>query len=89
MSILVHPRIHEKHPELEDKDVESAFRNVFTEVRRMDKDEEEFMAIGSDAKGRLVEIVYRIDYDGNMIIFHAFTPPTKKTLAELGLRGRH
>ncbi len=89
MEIIIHPRIHEEHPELEDLDVESAFRNVFAEVRRMVKDEEEFMAIGSDSKGRLVEIVYRIDIDGNAIVFHGFTPPTNKALAELGLAGRY
>lgn len=52
-------------------------------------DVEEFMAIGSDSKGRLVEIVYRTDFEGNIIIFHAFTPPTNKALTELGLVGRH
>ena len=89
MEVFVHQRIHEKHPELEDEDVESAFNNAFAEVRRFDKDVEEFMAIGSDSKGRLVEIVYRTDFEGNIIIFHAFTPPTNKALTELGLMGRH
>ena len=89
MEIVVHPRIHEKHPELDDEDVESAFSNAFAEVRRFDQDNEEFMAIGSDSKGRLIEIVYRVDLEGNVIIFHGFTPPTNKALTELGLMGRH
>ena len=87
--VVVHPRIHEKHPELKDEDVESAFRNIFSQALRSLEEREEYMAIGSDSNGRLIEIVYRSDPEGNVIIYHAFTPPTKKALAELGRKGKY
>lgn len=86
--IIIHPRIHEKHPEIDKQDVRYAFQNIVAQALRVEKDVQEYIAIGSDSRGRFLELVYRIDYEGNAIIFHAFTPPTKKALKELGLDKR-
>ena len=86
--MIIHPRIHERHPEIFDEDVESAFNNVFAQAYRSKDGAEEYMAIGSDSNGRLLELVYRIDSDGIAIVYHAFTPPTKKALSEFGITGR-
>ena len=89
MEVFIHPRIHERHPKLNDDDVRSAFLNIFSQAMRTDDKCEEYMAIGSDARGRLIELVYRVDSEGIAIVYHAFTPPTKKALTELGLKGRN
>lgn len=86
--LIIHPRIHERHPEISSADVKSAFNNIFAQAYRVEKDAEEYMAIGSDLRGRLLEMVYRVNSDGMAIVYHAFTPPTKKALEELDLNER-
>ena len=45
------------------------------------------MAIGLDGRGRNVEMLYRVVGD-LVVIYHAFTPPTKKFRREIDrLRG--
>lgn len=84
-NLIIHPRIHERHPEINDDDVKSAFCNIFAQVYRSKDGAEEYMAIGSDLNGRLLEMVYRLDSQGIAIVYHAFTPPTNKALRELGM----
>ncbi len=79
MEIYVLPRVHERHPELSVEDVLTAFRSVMQESRR---DNGTWVCIGLDGRGRDVEIVYRQAGDG-VLIYHAMTPPTKKTRNEL------
>jgi len=43
----------------------------------------EYVAIGFDSKGRLIEMVAIRRSINNWLIYHAKTPPTKKTMAEL------
>ena len=75
-------RIHGRHPELESDDVRSASHAVRSDSRPF-----EYIAIGFDATGRSIEMVGRRTSDGDWIIWHAFTPPTRKALRELGLGG--
>jgi hypothetical protein len=83
--IRVHQRVHERHPEIEDADVVSAWKNAIAFIRR-DTDEKDFyVAVGSDEKGRLIEITAARKADGRLLAFHAKTPPTNKSLIELGL----
>ena len=42
----------------------------------------------SRSGGRLVELVARAVGDEDYIVFHAMTPPSARTLRELGLVGR-
>ena len=47
----------------------------------------DYVFIGPDTKGRLSELIARFSAPvGGYIVFHAFTPPTKKILEELGIR---
>jgi hypothetical protein len=85
LTIKVHPRVHRRHPDLTDDDVLGAWANCIRSVPRVDKNPNEHIAVGSDGKGRLVEMVGVRLMDGSWIVFHAMTPPTRKTLLELGL----
>lgn len=73
-TIYVLPRIHERHPELTAKDVLTAFRSAMQEVRRNDGT---WMLVSLDGRGRNVEVLYA-EKNGMVVIYHAFTPPTKK-----------
>ena len=83
--IIVHPRIHERHPDLTEDDVLAAWDSCLCSMPRLDKDVDEYLAVGTDKTGRLVEIVAKRIENQKFIIYHAMTPPTKKTLHELKL----
>lgn len=85
--IHVLDRIHERHPELESDDVRSAWEGAIAYAVHSDSRPFEYIAIGFDATGRSIEMVGRRTSDGDWIIWHAFTPPTRKVLRELGLGG--
>lgn len=85
--IHVLDRIHERHPELESDDVRSAWEGAIAYAVRSDSRPFEYIAIGFDATGRSIETVGRRTSDGDWIIRHAFTPPTRKALRVLGLGG--
>ena len=61
-------------------DVLTAFRSVMRDARRGNGT---WVAIGLDGRGRDVEMVYKQVGD-SVLIYHAMTPPTKKTLKEIG-----
>ena len=82
MKVFVHPRISQKHPQLSEDDVRTAFRNQFVRTQRLTG---EHIGVGMDGKGRLIELVYLVGKEG-ISIFHALTPPTNKLLAELQAR---
>jgi hypothetical protein len=84
----VHPRVHQRHPEITDNDVLDAWVHCILSRPRLDKDPNEYLAVGVDANGRLIELAALRGADNVWIIFHAMTPPTKKTLKELGLSDR-
>lgn len=79
MKIYVLPRVHERHPELSEEDVLTAFRSVMVEARR---DNGTWVCIGLDGRGRDVEMVYAQQED-SVLIYHAMTLPTKKTMNEI------
>ena len=86
--VTVHPRIHRRHPEISDQDVQDAWKGCIRSIPRLGEDIGEFVMLGCDTKGRLIEMVAkRLDTD-DWLVYHALTPPTKKTLIELGIRGR-
>jgi hypothetical protein len=53
-------------------------------VPRLDRDDGEYIAIGIDEHGRVLELIAKRSRNGNLLIYHAMTPPTKKALTELG-----
>ncbi len=84
MSVVgVHPRISERHPEVTDADVLAAMRSM---IRYRQRPAGEWLAVGLDDKSRLVELVYQYDEEEDFFfVFHGMTPPSAKTLKELGM----
>ena len=77
--IGVHPRISRRHPEVSEADVMAAMRSMIRESG-------EWIAVGTDSRSRLVELVYIYDADDDyFFVYHGMTPPSGKTLRELGL----
>lgn len=83
MDILVHPRISERHPEISPEDVLAAWKSPLDMLLRVDSlNFPEYVCIGYDPKGQLLEMVGTMTNDG-WLIYHAMTPPSKKTLKEI------
>jgi len=86
--VRIHPRVTTRHKEIQDADVHAAWRNAIAFAERRTDEKDFFVAIGFDRNGRLLEIVASRDEDGVLVVFHAMTPPSRKTLRELGLSER-
>lgn len=81
--IGVHPRISRRHPEVAEADVMTAMRSM---IRYKQRNSGEWIAVGTDSHNRLVELVYIYDTDEDyFFVYHGMTPPSGKTLRELGL----
>lgn len=76
----VHPRVTLRHPELAEKDVITAWESFELAATRVPGERE--MRIGYDARGRCLEMVGVLTESG-WLVYHAMTPPSKKTLTEL------
>lgn len=88
MSLIIHPRVCERHPQLSDSDIELAWRNSYYEaIRPNSPNYPEYLWIGRDAKGRDIEMVGTLTEDG-VLIYHANTPLSARTKREVGLSGR-
>ena len=83
-SVVIHPRVMERHPELTEEDVREAWLG-YVRMTRREGDDDYFVAVGFDSRGRAIEMVAVEMLDGGWYIYHAFTPPTKRVLRELGL----
>ena len=83
MVIVVHPRVLERHPELSEEDVVTAWESSLDMCLRVDSPHfPEYVCIGYDSKGRRLEMVGAMTRDG-WLIYHAMTPPSKKTIREI------
>lgn len=87
MPIRVHPRVFEQHPELTEDDVYAAFETTLRRVPRFDTDPMQWVGVGMDSRGRLLQWVAVEDAPSNWHIFHAMNATTK-TLIEVGIRER-
>lgn len=76
----VHPRVTQRHLELLDDDVIVAWNEFEIAAVRVPGEVE--MRVGYDLKGRRIEMVGRLLEDG-WFIYHAMTPPSKKTEREI------
>jgi len=85
--VVVYPRVCVRHPELSEQDVLDAWDGCLRARPRLDKSPNEYLAVGADGNGRLIEVVAKAAPDGDWLIYHAMTPPSKRTLSELGLIG--
>lgn len=84
---VIHPRIHERHPDIDADDVLSAWNKALLSAPR-DDGTGSWVSIGMDGNGRLLELVSMHDRRGRWLVCHTMTPPSKKTLQELGARRR-
>ena len=84
-SVVVDARVSKRHPKIKDSDVLSAWGNAISVIRRDTSEKDFFVVIGSDSKGRLIEMVAAEEVSGTKRIFHAMTPPSEISLKELGL----
>lgn len=83
-SVVIHPRVMERHPELTEEDVREAWLG-YVRMARREGDDDYFVAVGFDSHGRAIEMVAVEMLDDGWYVYHAFTPPTKSVLRELGL----
>lgn len=87
MKIIVHPRVHERHPDITDEDVYSAWISCIKLYRRPDT--HNLLGAGYDLSGRLLEFTARPADDGiDWLVYHAMRC-TKKTMRELGIIPPH
>lgn len=88
--VFVADRVVTRHPELgiTKEDAINAWYNAIRSRPRLKKNPNEYLVIGIDGKGRLLELVAIRDEEGDFLIYHAFTPPQENAKRELGLRGR-
>ena len=87
VKVEVHPRINERHPEIFVKDVRDAWENCLSSGCRKRSAFDDYVLVGTDARGRLLEMVAVQKGNGHWLVYHAMTPPSKRVLKELGLTG--
>jgi len=85
--IEVNQRVSERHPEIQESDVATAWANVLVVIERSGTSlpDTVLVAVGFDSNGRFIEMVGSVMENGIVHIFHAMTPPTKRTLQEVGI----
>lgn len=84
MRVRVHPRVVARHPDVTEAAVVEAFEGTLRS-RARDTSPLQWVGVGADASGRLLEyIAVEVEPDG-WLVFHCM-PATKKVLVEVGLR---
>ena len=81
----IHPRVMLRHPELSEKDVLHAWEHAIASLPCVSKNPDEYVSLGFDGWGRLLEVVGVRGDGGNWLLYHAMTPPSDKTYREFGL----
>ena len=84
MRVRVHPRVSRRHPEVATADAVEAFENTLRS-RARDTRPVQWVGVGTDPSGRLLEYIAVEDEPDGWLVFHAM-PATKKVLIEVGLR---
>ncbi len=83
MRVRVHPRVINRHPEVTAENVTEAFEGTLRS-RARDTHPVQWVGVGTDSTGRLLEYIAVEDEPDGWLIFHAM-PVTKKVLVEVGL----
>lgn len=78
--VVVHPRVFERHPELDFEEVLAAYKNAIVSVIREDGRE---VIAGRGTKNRDLELIVA-ERENLYLIFHAM-PLSKKVRQELGI----
>jgi hypothetical protein len=76
--------VYERHPEVSKHDVLTAWKNCLRSKKRSGGAFDEYVAVGVDLTGRLLEMIVAHGSDGTWLVFHAMKA-TKKTFDELGM----
>lgn len=84
--LRVHERVSKRHPEIDDRDVAQAWNFPLASAVRHGGAFDDCVVVGADGCGRLIEMI-AVREEGGWLVCHANTPPTKRVLSELGLRG--
>ena len=84
MRVRVHPRVSRRHAEVTAADAAQAFENTLRS-RARDTYPVQWVGVGTDASGRLLEYIAVEDEPDGWLIFHAM-PATRNVLIEVGLR---
>lgn len=82
--VRVHPRVTGRHPDVAVSDVIEAFEGTLRS-RARDTHPVQWVGVGADARGRLLEYIAVEDEPDGWLVFHAM-PVTTKVLIEVGLR---
>ncbi|PXA77061.1 hypothetical protein DCC24_05560 [Auritidibacter sp. NML100628] len=83
MRVRVHPRVSAKRPEITEDDVRTAFEEALRS-RGRETDPIQWVGVGMDRKGRLLEFIAVEDEPDGWLVFHAMVATTK-VLNEVGL----
>lgn len=88
---MIHPRIHRTHPDIDQQDILEVWRNalVSAPVINSQGSRKVWLTLGFDGQGRLMELASVNDDARLWMVFHAMTPPSRKTLREFLTRGRN
>lgn len=81
--VRVHPRVSAKRPEIAEDDAVAAFEGALRS-RGRDTTPIQWVGVGMDRQGRLLEFVAVEDEPDGWLIFHAMVA-TAKVLNEIGL----
>jgi len=83
--LLFDEHIIMKHPELSEEDIAHAWENAIASRSRRSDD---YIAIGFDSNGRLLQICAIRLESGDWLVYHALTPPQDSTYKEVGIDRR-
>lgn len=83
--VVVHERVMRRHPNLPEEGVKHAWRNAFVLLDRHGGPSGTYIALGVDENGRVLEMIGATLLGGQLMIYHALTPPTRDFLRETGL----
>ena len=81
--LMIHTRVFERHPQLTEEDVRTAWENACYEALRPDSPNfPEYLWVGMDGNGREIEMV-GVPTEGGWLVYHANTPLSKRTRTEI------
>lgn len=84
MDVVVHERVHRRHPEIDTADVLHAWKHAIALRRRNCELPGIFTVVGIDERGRLLEMIGVEIQDGRILVYHALKL-TAKFRKEMGL----
>ena len=83
MRVRVHPRVPAKRPDITEDDVRTAFEKALRS-RGRETDPIQWVGVGMDRKGRLLEFIAVEDEPDGWLVFHSMVATTK-VINEVGL----